>query len=899
MRHPRHIADFEYKTDNINMRQWGLAALIILSLSGCKRLSIRSVNLAIQDIISPCNSTELPFGGGSGSGADPYQICSVAQLEQISNFNTSHFILKEDLDFTPHYNAGLFYTESPSNFGTPLQISSLSSGSFDGNQHTLSHYTSGNGGGLFEFVLNSTVHDLILENFTVHSDGGSVGGFIDYFTGNASDITIKNSTITAITHGTVGGIFGSVDRIGIGNPSTVTELHSENVVVETDMDTAGGVIGEISFSTLSNATMTGTGHVSGLGSAANIAIAGGVLGTLTISELTDSSSTVEVKGSSYVGGLVGYARTTFGTSGKIENCSATGNISYTKTLATHKNIGGLVGTLETANGDFSIISSSATGNINTTVAVPIAGDYADHVGGLIGCSDYKGLVVDDSSASGTVRGNEGVGGLIGYLYYCSGAPSNNPTKAIINNGSIATGDVSGYGAVGGLIGYAHSTTIDNAHREGASTVRGSIQTGGLVGATQNTNILNSHSYSPITCFLEACGGLVGEFKSMIVDNTVTLDYYITNTIPIPYLPSAIQTKYFTADNGTLLMLYSDNSIDASEARGEVTYLDGAIRVGGLVGYSEGAFIQNSNSQGDVVPTVTGAGSSDTGGLIGFALSSQISNSHSVSDVTGDVNVGGLVGRTDTTNPSSGLYTASILSKLDGTTGARNYSTGSVTGVTNVAGLVGKVTDTEIHFSYASGAVVGNQNVGGAIGVLIQSTYDIPISQTYASSEVTSTLNGGGFIGNFYQGKIEESYASGNLSVGDTNVGGFAGKVGDGGATDWAILTNCFASGNPHGVTNVGGLVGIDMGGDTLIELSFTKATSVVATSGMGENATVGEGFGTTYSDLYFYTNAGAVSDTNPGTIGKANLEDIGIPDFSGVIWTWPGVGFAPILSWMP
>ena len=132
---------------------------------------------------------------------------------------------------------------------------------------------------------------------------------------------------------------------------------------------------------------------------------------------------VDIRGFSYVGGLVGY--NDFGT---ISKSYATGSVSGTHT------VGGLVA----YNWYGTISNSYASGNV-------IAQDYL--AGGLVGAN--RGGTIENSYATGNVTGQSGVGGLVGENFY-----------GTIKN-SYASGNVTGQNGVGGLVG-DHDGTISNS-----------------------------------------------------------------------------------------------------------------------------------------------------------------------------------------------------------------------------------------------------------------------------------------------------------------------------------------------------------------------------------------------------------------------------------------------------
>jgi hypothetical protein len=120
-------------------------------------------------------------------------------------------------------------------------------------------------------------------------------------------------------------------------------------------------------------------------------------------------------------------------------------------------------------------------------------------------------------------------------------------------------------------------------------------------------------------------------------------------------------------------------------------------IGGLVGTSQGAMIQNATSSG-VVSFTNNAKLNNAGGLIGTSINDTISDSSSTSVVTGYQGVGGFIGRANN----------STLKNV--------FATGQVTGTyRNVGGLIGDNNAFAIDIAYATGDVQGDSRVGGLVG----------------------------------------------------------------------------------------------------------------------------------------------------------------------------------------
>ena len=184
-------------------------------------------------------------------------------------------------------------------------------------------------------------------------------------------------------------------------------------------------------------------------------------------------------------------------------------------------VGGLVGR---NNRGGTITNSYATGSVSGEDDVgglvgwnegTVANSYA--TGSVSGSSDVGGLVglngatINNSYATGSVRGSSLVGGLVGWNI-----------GGITN--SYATGSVSGEDDIGGLVGW-NLGGITNSYATGS--VAGSSDVGGLVGQN-DSSIMNSYATGFVSGSGDNVGGLVG-----IDSGTITNGYWDINTSRIP------------------------------------------------------------------------------------------------------------------------------------------------------------------------------------------------------------------------------------------------------------------------------------------------------------------------------------------------------------------------------
>ena len=165
---------------------------------------------------------------------------------------------------------------------------------------------------------------------------------------------------------------------------------------------------------------------------------------------------------------------------------------------------------------------------------------------------------------------------------------------------------------------------------------------------------------------------------------------------------------------------------------------------GFFGYvgSDGTITNVGLEDTDVI------GGESTGGIVG-RNEGEVSRSHATGSVEGTDNVGGLVGRN----------VGSI---------SESYASASVVGGDRVGGLVGRSVGS-ISESYSIGSVEGVSGVGGAVGSNVGE-----ITDSYTTSDVEGDEKMGGLVGDDIGGRVERTYAGGNMGAG-TASGGLVGS----------------------------------------------------------------------------------------------------------------------------
>ena len=221
-------------------------------------------------------------------------------------------------------------------------------------------------------------------------------------------------------------------------------------------------------------------------------------------------------------------------------------------------------------GFFGYIGQGATlQNIRLT-EISVTGN--SEVGGLVGWN-YGGTV-ENSYATGSVNGGQGVGGLVG------------GSSGTVQN-SYATGSVSGSGGyVGGLVGVNYEGTVQNSYATGNVTAS-EHNVGGLVGYNQRGTVQNSYATGSVNGSNNNVGGLVGYNYGGTVQNSLALNPRVSGTTDVGRVAG------INENNGTLTNNHSfdgmENSAGSTTSWGNIglNNLNGADISAGQLRRSEG------------------------------------------------------------------------------------------------------------------------------------------------------------------------------------------------------------------------------------------------------------------------------------------------------------------------
>lgn len=560
-----------------------------------------------------------------------------------------------------------------------------------------------------------------------------------------------------------------------------------------------GLFGVVNGATINNVTLVG-GSITGGRSV------GAIVGSARDSVISNSTNSTAVNGNYNIGGIVGDAQNS-----TLTNLINTGTIGAA--TGDGNRIGGLVGNLQ---------ESSLGGNSYNLGAVTSVGH---DVGGLVGHA-YDATIGDGTNLVYNrldVTGAYNVGGIVGNMEGSTVQNAENSgtvtaTLYSVDNDGNSNGKYNYHSAeyngehevdvnvanVGGIVGsatYAYiqnngtyikvSSTINNVTNTGdvsSSKVGGEEyyaagNVGGVVGSAVDTNITNATNKENSVRGAHNVGGIAGYFSGK-----GTIDKGINDGGDI----MATGARY---DGNFITETVRPITGDANES-----FIIGNI--GGIVGYMEGngAKVTGSANRGTVHTDEPG-------------------NPTNVEDWQKAANVGGVVGkidRSDTVTINAGNVNNAAVSN--------SYNTGDVLGYTGVGGVAGMMYNGEIAASYnlgylrttrqsQQGSSIDALNMGGIVGDTTElSGAKVYLYDVYNKGQIGDSKfnyfgrHVGGIVGRL-SGTVEKAYNNGAIYNGYNVVGGIAGWMAQG------KIENAFNTGNitvlnkNNASSQVGGIAG--------------------------------------------------------------------------------------------
>ena len=689
------------------------------------------------------NENDIPyppsdFAGGTGTLADPYQVANAEQLNKIRNHLDKHFI----------QIAAINLNEAPWNQGAgwaPIGDSTTPfTGSYDGNGLTINN--------IIIVVADSRI------------------GLFGQNNGAIRNLSILDANIDGLN--LVGGLAGT--NYGI--------IESCNVSGTIDADTqVGGLVGN-NYGDITNCNSSGT--VTGVNNV------GGLVGyNHNSATLSRCYSNCSVAGTGaqpeFLGGLNGY------NNGLISKSFALGDVS-----STYLSAGGLVG----FNFQGIITDSFALGDVfSPNRAGGLVGDNRSSLinsysaGAVTGTSDIGGLVGLSSDSGGTPTYTN--------CYYDSIASGQIDAGKGIPLTSLQMNEASNYGGWD----YTSIWGINPGVNSGYPFLRWQGQMAGAGTAVDPYQVASVDHLNLVRNNLSAHYKQVADIDLQTITNWVPIGYNAANPNSPQvfsgsfdgsnYRISNLSTDFHAVGNNNVGLFASSNGATFKNIDLQDVNVHGYMLVGSIVGHLYLSTMENCSANGTV------RGEFHTiGGLAGYNHNGTMRmNGFGGAVYAGYGTVGGLTGRTYEALIEDCYSTATVMNlehyDAGGLVGSHesdsvirsSYATGNVTGDLETGGLVGRSYSGigAISESYATGNVSGLSAVGGLIGN--NHTGSI-ISNSYSTGTVTGNNNIGGFAGENI-GTIQSSYSRGWVNSSGLNKGGFIGINTN--TLTWGTVNSCY------------------------------------------------------------------------------------------------------------
>lgn len=640
--------------------------------------------------------------------------------------------------------------------------------------------------GFGSYITNCTNSDDILA--TGDYVGGIVGWARDtYFTDvvNSGDIKTSGNTVGGISSRVCGGSVTNAQNSGniegtnnvggiTGHLSWATITNASNSGKIIGNDYVGGLVGKGESNDVSNFLVKGT--LSNTGCVGGRNYVGGIAGylenttdknvsiewdaTVNIANCTFGDSSGDgVRGTSYMGGAIGFLGENITISGSISvsgcdidnenggNYLVGGAIGYNagtvsaNISVTARVISRLYGKVNNISGAFAggIVGYNAgtlSGELNRTSGDVLSVAFNDYVGGLVGYNSgaITGKMTHTSTnamyENATVYGATKVGGLVGYTSSALNISNAQNTGNIVGsvsvgglvgyadakctiNASTNTGSVSGTNNVGGLVGYAKG--IDLSGVSNSATINGYTNVGGLVGNIEGGAAITTSGNSGAVNGYKHLGGFVGYAKS----SGSVLSIEGTSTAPL-------------VNGGNVTSTIPSGSSSANNDGG----------VAGFVGYLDGdsnITISHCINNGEI----HGLQFNGIAGILGYVKHGSnliyINNCKNTALVEGGINTGGIGGRLST---NSSAVNSMVISHCynSGEILTQDYSTGSTGNSGTTGGICGYFNATSTTAAERTAVISYCYNVGNV--KIIKSTS----GQAFAQNDSNKGFIGG-IVGN--------------------------------------------------------------------------------------------------------------------------------------------------------
>ena len=726
--------------------------------------------------------------------------------------STVHLLANLDMssvaDWTPigEHTYYLLFNERNSSF----------SGTFDGNNHTISNLnitgTTYRSTGLFGSVINAEIRDLILDqscsvtvtpgDYQYMATGGICGTLAGGTVNNChfrGSIKVSGNSTSAST----GGIAGVMTTDLYHNPAVVS--YSSNSGSVEGLYETGGIAGTQTTSVISYCENKAGAVVKGIESTGGICGYSGIDATIRNSQnrgavqgtgnmtggicgdqydgslITDCANLADafIKGASFTGGICGYSRVTC----RIENCENKSSITGSD------NLGGICGVQ---------YLTCTLRNCTNTGAITSRGTEDEEsawTGGVAGGNISSDIL--DCDNTGMIRGETAVGGIAGYFY---------GDNAYRVTGCSNAAEVEGLHSTGGICGSVSGALLTISQGTNSGTVTGNSSVGGIAGTlTDNASV--EGCLNEAQAAINATEGSAAGIAAMVDGSGSDI----------------INCKNYAPVTSTWI-------------------------AGGITAYTKGVLKQCLNTGTITTP------------LNGIAEGSQDEESITEGDITDITVSGGIAGVSSST--VDGCENRGIVS---------GYSAGGV-----VARFTSGSTLYKVKNCINSGSVTGRKSAGG---VVASNTSGGTLEMNENSGTVTGSFFVGGVVAENLRGKINECTNSGTITGTETEMDDtYFAIAGICAFNEAGNLTGCVNSGSVTRISRtgkskfVGGVIGVTGRGDyysggELKACSNSGPVNGYVNTDIGVNCFVGGFCG-------FFVSGPAPEDcTNTGTVNGEPASD--------------------------
>lgn len=596
----------------------------------------------------------------------------------------------------------------------------------------------------------SATGQLINNGFSGKFDG------IDY---NIFGLTINDSQLTHV------GLFAGANHAVINNVTLVGGSITGGTEVGAIVGAA--INGTVINNVINSAAVNGNGEV------------GGIVGVADDTTITNAINTGAVDGkNNNVGGLVGL----------LENGSTLNGNSYNlgDVSSEGHNVGGLVG--------HAVNSTIGDGTNLVYNRLDVTGKY--NVGGIVGNMD--GTTVQNAENSGNVTATSfDVDGS--YTYHSAQYHGEKTEKVNVAN-------------VGGIAGKADDTVKTDDKK---SVIKNVTNSGNVSSSSdkESQKFTNGNTYEYEYYTAGNVGGIVGSAVDTNISNATNRENEVRGAHNVGGVAG-----YFGGSGKITTGINDGGDIMATGARNASGFVKETVRpveggadesfiignIGGIVGYLDGD---------DVFVTASG-----NRGTVHTQDIAEV-NKDEVLNISKAANVGGVVGKIDRDNTDT-----ITKNTIENAAVSNSYNTGDVRGYTGVGGVVGMMYNGEVAGSYNLGYIsttrqstIGDSidalNMGGVVGDTTElSGAEVYLYDVYNKGQIGDKeynyfgRHVGGVVGRL-SGTVEKAYNNGAIYNGYNVVGGIAGWMAQG------KIENAFNTGNitvlnrNNATSQVGGIVG--------------------------------------------------------------------------------------------